>query len=194
MAKKKKKAEITLSDFGTAECKAKAVSICFERTDKRLGGPKLMRITMQTPSDRYYQRGQISRGQFEAGEKLYDLWRRTGRSPRLVLNYDAVIVDGSTPTHTQGEPFSYYIAILHKLGQDMGKVAIWICCEGINPNDAATQLNHDPRAGITLPRITLDGLGDIFCNSPLVSALSAFINFTAGFVLHLPLLLRSALS
>lgn len=162
MPKKKKKTEVTLSDFGTPERKARADGIRFERTDKRLGGPKRMRITTQTPLDRYYQREQISRRQFEAGEKLYALWRRAGRSQRLVSNYDAVIVDGSSPTQTHGEAFSDYIAILRDLGQDMGKVAMWVCCEGMNANEAATQLNHDPRGGITLLRITLDGLGDIF--------------------------------
>ena len=74
MAKKKKKAEITLLDFGIPERKTKADGISFEVIDKRLGGPKRMRITTQTPLDRYYQGEQISRRQFEAGEKLYALW------------------------------------------------------------------------------------------------------------------------
>ncbi len=162
MAKKKKKVEVTLSDFGTPERKSQAGAIRFERVDKRLGGPKRMRVMSQTPLDRYFQREQISRRQFEAGEKFYGLWRRAGRSQRLVSNYDAIIVDGTSPTYTHGEAFSEYIRILRELGQDMGKVAMWVCCEGMNANEAAVQLDHDPRGGITLLRLTLDALGDEF--------------------------------
>ena len=121
-----------------------------------------MRITTQMPFDRYYQREQISRRQFETGEKLYALWRRGGCSQRLTSDYDAVIVDEFSATLTHGETFSDYSGILRDLGQDMGKVDMWVCCEGMNASEAATQLNHDPRGGITLLRITLDGLDEIF--------------------------------
>ena len=162
MAKKKKKVEVTLSDFGTPERKSQAGAIRFERVDKRLGGPKRMRVISQTPLDRYFQREQISRRQFEAGEKLYGLWRRAGRSQRLSSNYDAVIVDEGRATQTHAEAFSDYIAILRDLGRDMSKVAQWVCIEGMNANEAATKMQHDARGGITLLRLTLDALGDRF--------------------------------
>lgn len=121
-----------------------------------------MGITTQTPFDRYYQREQISRRQFEAGEKLYASWRSGGCSQRLTSDYDAVVVEESSATLTYGEAFSDYSGILRDFGQDMGKVDMWVCCEGMNASEAATQLNHDPRGRITLLRITLDGLGEIF--------------------------------
>ena len=62
MAKKRKKAQpVSLSDFGTPERKAQAGGVRFENIDKRLGSPKRMRVTVQTPLDRYYQREQIDR-------------------------------------------------------------------------------------------------------------------------------------
>lgn len=65
MAKKRKKSQqVTLSDFGPPECKAQAEGVRFENIDKRLGGPKRMRVTIQTPLDRYYQREQIDRRQY----------------------------------------------------------------------------------------------------------------------------------
>ena len=163
MAKKRKKAkQVSLSDFGPPERKGQAEGVRFENVDKRLGGPKRMRVTVQTPLDRYYQREQIDRRQFEAGQEFYSLWRRAGRSQRLTSNYDAVIVDEGRTTQTHAEAFSEYIEILRELGRDMSKVAQWCCLEGMNANEAALKMQHDPRGGITLLRVTLDALGDRF--------------------------------
>lgn len=163
MAKKRKKTQpVSLSDFGTPERKAQAGGVRFENIDKRLGSPKRMRVTVQTPLDRYYQREQIDRRQYEAGMEFYGLWRRAGRSQRLSSNYDAVIVDEGRATQTHAEAFSDYIAILRDLGRDMSKVAQWVCIEGMNANEAATKMQHDARGGITLLRLTLDALGDRF--------------------------------
>ena len=163
MAKKRKKSQqVTLSDFGPPERKAQAEGVRFENIDKRLGGPKRMRVTVQTPLDRYYQREQIDRRQYEAGQKFYSLWRRAGRGQRLAADYTAVVVDGTRTTPTHAESFSDYIAILRDLGKDLSQVAQWVCIEGMSANECAVKMRHDARGGITLLRLTLDALGDYF--------------------------------
>ncbi len=67
---KSKKPIHTPSDFGTRERLQHTEGIAYENVDKRLGSPKRMRVTVQTPLDRYYSREQITRRQFEAGMKL----------------------------------------------------------------------------------------------------------------------------
>ena len=162
MAKKRnKRRKVTLSDFGTPELQQRAQSVRYENTDLRLGSPKRMRITSQTPLDRYFQREQITKRQFDAGQEFYQLWRRAGRAQRVTSNYDAVIVDGSAASDSN-EAFSDYVATLRDLGRDLGNIAQWICVEGMDANKWAEQNDHDPRGGITLLRVTLTALGDKF--------------------------------
>ena len=82
------------SDFGTPERLQHTAGIRYERTSKKLGSKKRLRITQQTPLDRMKSRDQITQRQYDAGEKLYTLFYKSGKLQRLTSNYDAVIVDG----------------------------------------------------------------------------------------------------
>ena len=52
------------------------------------------RVTTQTALDRYLNRGQISQRQFDAGSKLYRLWRATGGAQRVTMSYELRIPSG----------------------------------------------------------------------------------------------------
>ena len=67
----------TPSDFGTSERIQHTSGVRYERTTKKLGSEKRLRITNQTPLDRMKQRDQLTQRQFDAGQKLYALHRRT---------------------------------------------------------------------------------------------------------------------
>ena len=163
MAKKnKKRAPVSVSDFGTPERKARAEGVQYENIDRRLGSPKRMRVTTQTPLDRYFQREQINRRQYEAGMEFYALWRRAGRSQKVTSDYDAVIVDGGGRSDGNADAFSDYIKILRTIGRDLAQVAQWVCIQGMSANEWAENNGHDPRGGVTVLRLTLDALGDEF--------------------------------
>jgi len=151
------------SDFGTRERLQHTEGIAYENTDKRLGSPKRMRVTTQTPLDRYYAREQITRRQFEAGQQLYAIWRRAGRAQRLTANYDANIVDGGKNDAESGaDAFTEYLSILREIGRDLAGIAQWVCVQGSSANEWAKNNGHDPKGGIVALRLTLDALGDVF--------------------------------
>ncbi len=52
------------------------------------------RVTTQSVLDRYLSRGQIGQRQFDAGTKLYRLWRATGGAQRVTLSYELRIPAG----------------------------------------------------------------------------------------------------
>ena len=52
------------------------------------------RVTTQSALDRYLSRGQIGRRQFDAGAKLYRLWRAAGGVQRVTLSYELRIPSG----------------------------------------------------------------------------------------------------
>ena len=160
---KSKKPIHTPSDFGTRERLQHTEGIAYENVDKRLGSPKRMRVTVQTPLDRYYSREQINRRQFEAGMKLYALWRRAGRAQKLTASYDANIVAGTRGNDEQGhDAFSDYLAALRTIGKDLSDVAQWVVVEGASANEWAKEQGHDPKGGIVALRLCLDALGDVF--------------------------------
>ena len=153
------------SDFGTEEriFHAGRDGIRIERVDKKLGGTKRLRVTNQTPLDRHYTRGQITRRQFEAGQQLYRLWYRAGRSTRVSVDYTAVRVDGGGKgSEGAGEAFTAYLAALRDIGQDLAKVAQWVVIEGSSAKSWAEEQGHDPKGGVVVLRLCLDALGDHF--------------------------------
>ena len=95
---KSKKPIHTPSDFGPRERVQHTEGIAYENVDKRLGSPKRMRVTVQTPLDRYYSREQITRRQFEAGMKLYALWRRAGQHKSLQRHMMQILLMGHAET------------------------------------------------------------------------------------------------
>ena len=153
-----------VSDYGTPERLGKAGTdgVMYERTSKQLGSAKRVRIVNQTMLDRYMQREQISRRQYEAGLELYRLWFMAGRSQR-VLDYSAVRVDGGgAGGETVGEAFSAYMAALRDIGRDLSSVAQWVAIEGMTARDWGEREGHDPKGGIVALRLALDALGDHF--------------------------------
>ena len=153
------------SDFGTEEriFHAGRDGIRIERVDKKIGGAKRLRVTNQTPLDRHYTRGQITRRQFEAGQQLYRLWYRAGRSTRVSVDYTAVRVDGGGKgSEGAGEAFTAYLAALRDIGQDLAKVAQWVVIEGSSAKSWAEEQGHDPKGGVVVLRLCLDALGDHF--------------------------------
>lgn len=47
---------------------------------------KAIRVTTQTPLDRYYKRGQIDEDQWKSGNKLFEDWYKSGLSPKLTAD------------------------------------------------------------------------------------------------------------
>ena len=58
------------SDFGTPERLQHTAGIRYERTSKKLGSKKRLRITQQTPLDRMKSRDQITQGNMMQGKSF----------------------------------------------------------------------------------------------------------------------------
>ena len=162
--KKPLNAPYTPSDFGTSERIQHTSGVRYERTSKKLGSEKRLRITNQTPLDRMLQRDHITQRQFDAGQKLYALHRKAGQSQRLTSNYSANIVDGGSGGNgdNAGEAFSEYLAALRSVGRDLASVLQWVVVQGSAPNEWAKNNGHSPKGGIVAVRLALDAVGDYF--------------------------------
>ena len=154
----------TPSDFGTSERIQHTSGVRYERTTKKLGSEKRLRITNQTPLDRMKQRDQLTQRQFDAGQKLYALHRKAGQSQSLTSNYNANIVDGGSGLNgdSAGEAFSEYLAALRSVGRDLASVLQWVVITGSAPNEWAKNNGHSPKGGIVAVRLALDAVGDYF--------------------------------
>ena len=151
------------SDFGTPERLQHTAGIRYERTSKKLGSKKRLRITQQTPLDRMKSRDQITQRQYDAGEKLYTLFYKSGKLQRLTSNYEAVIVDGGKRGgETASEAEMQYNEALKFVGRDLASVLRWVCIVGSSPSEWAKKEGHAEKSGVTVLRIALDALGDFF--------------------------------
>jgi len=151
------------SDIGPPERLQHTPGIAYERTSKKLGSKKRLRITQQTPLDRMFSRQQITQRQFDAGQRLYAVWRKAGQSQRVTANYESNVVDGGPGSgETAGEAFSEYLAALRSVGRDLAGVLQWVVIQGSAPSEWAEQNGHAPKGGIVAVRLALDAAGDYF--------------------------------
>jgi len=113
----------------------------------------------QSMMDRYFIRKQITQRQFDAGRRLYGLWRAGGGERRVIASY-AVRVQGQTEMSDREAVLRHRVT---QLLRDMGALSgilVHVCLCDSAARDWAAARGDAPQAGLAVLRLALDGLAD----------------------------------
>ncbi len=117
------------------------------------------RVTTQTAMDRYLSRSQISQRQFDAGSKLYRLWRAAGGAQRVTFAYEQRIQARQDISDEQAVLRGRLTEILRAMGPLAG-ILIHVCLCDQAARDWAASRGDTPQAGVVVLRLALDALAD----------------------------------
>jgi hypothetical protein len=122
-------------------------------------GVFLQRVVTQNVLDRYLHRGQITLRQFDAGMRLYRLWRAAGSAASLTMTY-APRTDGSRElSEEQALRRSKLTSLLRRMGR-FAEVLVHVCLCDQAARDWAVTRGDAPQAGVVVLRLALDQLAD----------------------------------
>jgi hypothetical protein len=149
------------SDFGALSPGAreeKGDVIALEETVQ--AGVKRARVRSQSMLDRYLLRDQISRRQYDAGERLHRLWRASGAAPMVVANYGPRIKGGGDISDRQAALRADIGTVLTAIGSRQASVLIHVCLCDEAAGDWGGRHRGRATDGIPILRLALDGLAD----------------------------------
>jgi len=117
------------------------------------------RVTTQTALDRYFARDQISQRQFDAGMRLYRLWRAGGAAPRVTMSYAPRVKGGPALSDAQAVAQRRLRELLRRVGPLAG-ILVHVCLCDETARDWAAARGDAPQSGIVVLRLALDALAD----------------------------------
>jgi hypothetical protein len=121
----------------------------------------LRRVVTQTALDRYLQRGQISQRQFDAGMKLYRLWRASGSARSVISNYGPRVDSAKEISEDQAILRHKVTKTLRAMGR-LSEILIHVCLCDLPARDWASSRRDAPQAGVGVRRLALDTMADHF--------------------------------
>ncbi len=122
-------------------------------------GVQIRRVMTQNVLDRHLTRNQIDRRQFDAGMKLYRLWRASGGSPRVIASYGPRVEGARDITDRQAVLRGSVTAVLRRMGPLSG-ILVHVCLCDEAARDWAKARGHAPQSGVVVLRLALDALAD----------------------------------
>jgi len=122
-------------------------------------GVHFHRVMTQNVLDRHLAREQISQRQFDAGMKLFRLWRASGGSPRVIASYGPRVEGARDITDRQAVLRGSVTEVLRAMGRLSG-ILVHVCLCDETARDWATARGQAPQSGITVLRLALDVLAD----------------------------------
>lgn len=144
-------------DAGPAERYRHGDIIQVEATER--AGISCRRVMTQSMLDRYFARSQITQRQFDAGRRLYGMWRAAGGEQRVSAFY-AVRVQGQPEmSDREAELRSRVTRLLRDMGTLSG-ILVHVCLCDSAARDWAVARGDAPQAGLAILRLALDGLAD----------------------------------
>ena len=145
------------SDAGPAERYQHGDVIRAEPT--AAAGISCRRVMTQSMMDRYFIRKQITRRQFDAGRRLYGLWRAGGGEQRIIAYY-AVRVQGQTEMSDREAELRHRVTVLLRDMGALSGILVHVCLCDSAARDWAAARGDAPQAGLAVLRLALDGLAD----------------------------------
>ncbi|MFQ5776023.1 MAG: DUF6456 domain-containing protein [Kiloniellaceae bacterium] len=125
----------------------------------RAAGTFYRRVTTQSALDRYLARDQISQRQFDAGMKLYRLWRASGAAQRVIASYSPRVQARRELSDEQAALRRRVTGILRRMGPLSG-ILVHVCLCDEAARDWAAARGDAPQAGVVVLRLALDALAD----------------------------------
>lgn len=126
-----------------------------------VAGLFVQRVTTQSVLDRYLQRGQISQRQFDAGMKLYRLWRASGSARSVISNYGPRIDSAKEISERQAILRHKVTETLREMGR-LSEILVHVCLCDQPAREWASSRRDAPQAGVVVLRLALDTLADHF--------------------------------
>ncbi len=146
-----------VADAGPAERYQHGDVIRSEPTDR--AGLFCRRVTTQSALDRYHARRQISQRQYDAGRKLYRMWRAAGGEQRITAFYGVRVHGRPEISDREAALRQRVTRLLREIGMLSG-ILVHVClCDGA-ARDWAVARGDAPQAGLAILRLALDALAD----------------------------------
>jgi len=122
-------------------------------------GVSYRRVMTQSALDRYLAREQISQRQFDAGLKLYRLWRASGGCQRVIAAYGPRVQGTRELSDRQAALRQDVTQVLRRMGPLAGML-VHVCLCDQAARDWARARGDPAQAGIAVLRLALDALAD----------------------------------
>jgi len=151
------------SELGNAEPdleqrRARGETVDYEETIE--AGVRRARVRSQTMLDRYLQRGQVTHRQFDAGERLYRLWRATGQAPKVTASYGLRVSGAPEVSDKQAAIRADVTKALRAMGDRLASILVHVCLCDEAAGDWGERHRGRPGDGIAVLRLALDSLAD----------------------------------
>jgi len=123
-------------------------------------GARRARVRSQTMLDRYLQRSQVTWRQFDAGERLYGLWRATGQAPKVTASYAQRVSGTPDMSDRQAAVRADVTKVLNAMGERLASILVHVCFCDEAAGDWGERHRGRPGDGIAVLRLALDSLAD----------------------------------
>ena len=159
--KRKRKAKKVTADYGAAAVQERHGRIVrLEETMQ--AGVLRARVLTTRPLDRYHHKALISETQWLAGDKFSRDWHTGCQGARVTSLYDVRIVGGAVDNERMVDARERVKHALRDVGRQLRPVIVHVCGLDLSAGDWARLYGEPKRAGITVLRLGLNALDDVY--------------------------------
>ncbi len=115
-------------------------------------------IATATPLDAYVFAGIITRRQFEAGDRLRDIWHRAGRAPKMTADLEIIIYGRPEMTDNQAAAWSKLAKLFEPLTPLHRATLSGVCCFEHGAESTVANLGQPAQVGLLVLRAALEAL------------------------------------
>ncbi len=131
-----------------------------EETPK--AGVRRYRRLDSTMLDKYLLKEQITNRQFDAGIKVYSLYRMSGGTRKITPSYNELRFPREDLSSRQAEAYSLLLKVFREIGKTFADCLFAVCCVDESASSWATSANINKRSGIEFLRLGLNAVADFF--------------------------------
>ena len=128
-------------------------------------------VRMESPLGWLLAHGDVSKRQFDAGERLRSDWERAQLAPRVTMSWDCApmarggrggAVGGSDLSAAQIDARKRFDGALESAGRGLADILWRVVCAGEGMRDAETALGWPARSGKLVLTFALDRIADFY--------------------------------
>ena len=162
--KRKRKAKRVTADYGAAAVQERHGRVVrLEETMQ--AGVLRARVLTTRPLDRYLHKDLISDAQWFAGDRFSRDWHLGCQGARVTSLYDVRIVGGSVDNERMVDARERVKHALRDVGRQLRPMIVHVCGLDLSAGDWARLYGEPKRAGITVLRLGLNVLDDVYAGA-----------------------------
>lgn len=116
-------------------------------------------MARQSAMERYLSRGEVTRGQYDDGERLLGDWLTSGLDPHITSAYAGRMPSGAPVTPGTGPGSAAYFEAMRGVGPTLSPVLAHVVLFGYAASSWAESIERPATDGIAALRLALDALG-----------------------------------